>query len=78
MDELNTELSKYPKLAELRWVQEEPANMCAWPHMALNLTPELDGVRLYRVSRPDSAAPSVGQHSVHVEEQKALLHQAFS
>ena len=46
--------------------------------MALNLTPELDGLPFFRVSRPESAAPSVGQHSVHIEEQKALMAQAFS
>jgi len=77
-DELKAELAKYPHLKEIRWVQDEPANMGPWPHMALNLTPELDGIPFYRVSRPESASPSVGQHSRHVEEQKALLQQAFS
>ena len=52
--------------------------MGPWPHLALNLTPELGGIPFYRVSRPESASPSVGQHSRHVEEQKALLQQAFS
>jgi 2-oxoglutarate dehydrogenase E1 component len=76
--ELKAEFAKYPNLREVRWVQDEPANMGAWPHMALNLTPELDGLPFFRVSRPESAAPSVGQHSVHIEEQKALMAQAFS
>lgn len=76
--ELKAELAKYPNLKEVRWVQDEPANMGPWPHMALNLTPELDGVPFYRVSRPESSSPSVGQHSRHVEEQKELLQQAFS
>jgi 2-oxoglutarate dehydrogenase E1 component len=61
----------------MRWVQDEPANMGPWPHMALHLTSELD-VPFYRVSRPESSSPSVGQHSRHVEEQKELLQQAFS
>ncbi len=69
---------KYPNLKEVRWVQDEPANMGPWPHMALNLTPELDGIPFYRVSRPESSSPSVGQHSRHIEEQKALIQQAFS
>ncbi|MGN6575096.1 MAG: multifunctional oxoglutarate decarboxylase/oxoglutarate dehydrogenase thiamine pyrophosphate-binding subunit/dihydrolipoyllysine-residue succinyltransferase subunit, partial [Nocardioides sp.] len=76
--ELKAELAKYPNLQEIRWVQDEPANMGPWPHMALNLTPELDGIPFYRVSRPESSSPSVGQHSRHVEEQKVLLQQAFS
>ena len=76
--ELKAELAKYPNLKEIRWVQDEPANMGAWPHMALNLTQELDGLPFYRVSRPESASPSVGQHSRHSEEQKTILQRAFS
>ena len=77
VDELRTELERYPNLREVRWVQDEPANMGPWPHLALHLTPELK-VPFYRVSRPESTAPSVGQHSRHMEEQKTLLQQAFS
>ncbi|HSV37334.1 MAG TPA: multifunctional oxoglutarate decarboxylase/oxoglutarate dehydrogenase thiamine pyrophosphate-binding subunit/dihydrolipoyllysine-residue succinyltransferase subunit [Nocardioidaceae bacterium] len=77
VEELRTELAKYPNLKEVRWVQDEPANMGPWPHMALHLTSELP-VPFYRVSRPESSSPAVGQHSRHVEEQKALLQQAFS
>jgi 2-oxoglutarate decarboxylase len=77
VNELKAELAKYPNLREVRWVQDEPANMGPWPHMALHLTSELP-VPFYRVSRPESTSPAVGQHSRHVEEQKALLQQAFS
>ncbi len=78
VEELKAELAKYPNLKEIRWVQDEPANMGPWPHMALNLTSELDGIPFYRVSRPESSSPSVGQHSRHVEEQKGIMQQAFS
>ncbi|HET6627912.1 MAG TPA: multifunctional oxoglutarate decarboxylase/oxoglutarate dehydrogenase thiamine pyrophosphate-binding subunit/dihydrolipoyllysine-residue succinyltransferase subunit, partial [Nocardioidaceae bacterium] len=78
VEELKAELAKYPNLKEIRWVQDEPANMGPWPHMALNLTPDLGGIPFYRVSRPESSSPSVGQHSRHVDEQKGLLQQAFS
>jgi 2-oxoglutarate dehydrogenase E1 component len=78
VEEIKAELAKYPNLKEVRWVQDEPANMGPWPHMALNLTPELGGLPFYRVSRPESSSPSVGQHSRHVEEQKALVAQAFA
>ncbi|MGA8993495.1 MAG: multifunctional oxoglutarate decarboxylase/oxoglutarate dehydrogenase thiamine pyrophosphate-binding subunit/dihydrolipoyllysine-residue succinyltransferase subunit [Nocardioidaceae bacterium] len=77
VEELKAELATYPNLTEVRWVQDEPANMGPWPHLALNLVPELDGVRFTPISRPGSSSPSVGQHSRHVEEQKALLDQAF-
>ncbi|WP_068120620.1 multifunctional oxoglutarate decarboxylase/oxoglutarate dehydrogenase thiamine pyrophosphate-binding subunit/dihydrolipoyllysine-residue succinyltransferase subunit, partial [Nocardioides massiliensis] len=77
LEEIKAELSRFPNLQEVRWVQDEPANMGPWPHMALHLTGELD-VPFYRVSRPESTSPAVGQQSRHVEEQKALLAQAFS
>ncbi len=76
--ELKAELARYPNLKEVRWVQDEPANMGPWPHYALNVTPELDGLPFVRVSRPESSSPSVGQHSRHVEEQKTLMAQAFA
>jgi multifunctional 2-oxoglutarate metabolism enzyme len=77
VEELKAELGKYPNLREVRWVQDEPANMGPWPHMALHLTSELE-VPFFRVSRPESAAPSVGSASVHQDEARALLKQAFS
>ncbi len=73
--EVKAELAKFPNLEEVRWVQDEPANMGPWPHMKLNLESELDldGVAFTRVSRPESAAPSVGQSSVHQQELQDLL-----
>ncbi|MGH3354965.1 MAG: multifunctional oxoglutarate decarboxylase/oxoglutarate dehydrogenase thiamine pyrophosphate-binding subunit/dihydrolipoyllysine-residue succinyltransferase subunit, partial [Nocardioidaceae bacterium] len=53
VEDLLTELKRYPHLQEVRWVQDEPANMGPWPHMALHLTSELP-VPFYRVSRPES------------------------
>ena len=77
MKELQRELAKYPNLREVRWVQDEPANMGPWPHLALNLFPQLD-IDYSRVSRPESTSPAVGQHCRHVEEQKTLMQQAFA
>ncbi len=75
--EIKAELERYPNLRRIRWVQDEPANMGAWPHMALQLTPELGGIEFTPVSRPESSAPSVGQVSRHTDQQKALLEKAF-
>jgi len=77
IEELRAELERYPNLRRLRWVQDEPANMGAWPHLALHLPAELD-VEIVPVSRPESSAPSVGQASLHSEQQKALVDEAFS
>ena len=78
VEELKAELERFPKLKEIRWVQDEPENMGPWPHMALNLTKELDGIPFDVVSRPESSSPSVGQQSRHVNQQKEILKRAFS
>ncbi len=77
VEELKAELGRYPNLQEIRWVQDEPANMGPWPHMALNLAPELEGTPFNLVSRAESSSPSVGQQSRHVDEQKSLMQRAF-
>jgi len=79
--EVAAEVSRFPGLREVRWVQDEPANQGPWPSMALRLPPHLEraGGRLplTRVSRPESSAPSVGSHSVHVEQQRLLMAEAL-
>jgi 2-oxoglutarate dehydrogenase E1 component len=76
--EVRAELARYPNVREVRWVQDEPANMGAAPHMKLHLGPDLGDVPLGIVSRPESAAPSVGQLKVHQEQHETLLRQAFA
>ncbi|MFD1826194.1 MULTISPECIES: multifunctional oxoglutarate decarboxylase/oxoglutarate dehydrogenase thiamine pyrophosphate-binding subunit/dihydrolipoyllysine-residue succinyltransferase subunit [Mumia] len=77
LEEIKAELAKYPNATEVRWVQDEPANQGPWPFMALNLAPEL-ALPLVPVSRDASAAPSVGNHKRHLEENKALMERAFA
>ena len=74
--EIRAELAKYPNLVDVRWGQDEPANMGPWPHLKLNLWPKLD-IEVTRVSRPESSSPSVGQASRHQEENKSLMRDAF-
>ncbi len=72
-------LRRYPNLTDVAWVQEEPANQGAYPHMALHLPEFLPGgLRLRRVSRRAAAAPASGSSAVHETEQKALVEAAFS
>ena len=75
--EIRQELGRYPNLKRIRWVQDEPANMGPWPHYKLNLAPELD-VPFERVSRPESASPSVGQSKIHQVEVRQLMADAFA
>ncbi|MCK9899692.1 multifunctional oxoglutarate decarboxylase/oxoglutarate dehydrogenase thiamine pyrophosphate-binding subunit/dihydrolipoyllysine-residue succinyltransferase subunit [Frankia sp. Cpl3] len=77
--ELAALLQRYPNVTDIVWVQEEPANQGAYPHMALNLPESLpDGLRLRRVSRRASAAPASGSSKVHEREQAALVEAAFA
>jgi 2-oxoglutarate decarboxylase len=77
IEEIKAEIARYPHLENVRWVQDEPSNMGPSPHYRLNVFSEL-GVQVEVISRPASSSPSVGQHARHVEEQKAILDQAFA
>jgi multifunctional 2-oxoglutarate metabolism enzyme len=79
VDELKAEIAKYPNLQEVRWVQDEPANMGPWPHFALNMAPELDlRVPFNGVTREASSAPSCGQKTLHLQQLASLLDQTFA
>ncbi|MCL9794439.1 multifunctional oxoglutarate decarboxylase/oxoglutarate dehydrogenase thiamine pyrophosphate-binding subunit/dihydrolipoyllysine-residue succinyltransferase subunit [Frankia sp. AgKG'84/4] len=76
--ELAAVLERYPNVTDVVWVQEEPANQGAYPHMALNIAEYLPGgIRLRRVSRRAAAAPASGSSRVHEREQRALVEAAF-
>ena len=59
------------------WAQEEPANMGAWPWMALRL-PELLGRKLDLVSLPASSAPATGSAKQHAATHKQLIEAALA
>ena len=70
--EIAAELAGYPNASELIWVQEEPANMGAWPFMAMYLPMAL-GRGLGLVSLPASSAPAPGSAKAHASEHAALV-----
>ncbi|GAA4549302.1 multifunctional oxoglutarate decarboxylase/oxoglutarate dehydrogenase thiamine pyrophosphate-binding subunit/dihydrolipoyllysine-residue succinyltransferase subunit [Pseudonocardia xishanensis] len=78
--QLASVLERYPNAQDVRWVQEEPANQGAWPHMGLELPEKLPerlaGIK--RVSRRRMAAPAAGSSKVHEVEQRELIDKAFS
>ena len=67
---------QYPD-ADLRWVQEEPANQGAWSFVAMNI-PGLIDRSISSVSRPASSTPAVGTHQRHLEDQESLIESAFN
>jgi len=76
-EELLAEIGRYPAEAEIAWVQEEPANMGAWPTMALYLPGLLHRpVRL--VAPPASSAPALGSSIAHAADHKAVIESALS
>ena len=72
---LPPELEKMPS-AQIRWVQEEPANQGAWSFIALNL-PEIINRQVTVISRERSSSPAVGSHHRHEVEQAAIVERAF-
>ena len=77
VDEVKAALATFPNATDVAWVQEEPANQGAWSFIALNLTEQLDGTPLRRISRPAAAAPSVGSAKLHEIEQAAVVEAAL-
>ncbi|GEP34521.1 alpha-ketoglutarate decarboxylase [Nocardioides szechwanensis] len=77
LDDIRSEIARYPNLKQVRWVQDEPVNMGPWPNYALNVWPEVDA-QVEPVTREASSSPSVGTVKRHAAEQKDLLDRAFS
>ncbi len=75
-------LRRYPDVAELFWVQEEPENMGAWyfveEQMQSMINPGGTGRQLRYVGRPTAASPATGAHKVHVDQQATLVNEAFA
>lgn len=59
------------------WVQEEPQNGGAWPHLRPQLAKILGQEPAY-IGRDEAASPAVGSHKAHQREQQAILDQALS
>ena len=75
--ELEQVLSRYPNTTELWWCQEEPENMGGWNFVRSRL-PIREGAVLQVAARTASASPSSGSHTVHDQEQEALITQAIT
>jgi len=77
IDELRGVLERYPD-AELVWVQDEPENQGAWPFIALDVVPQLDGRTIRVVSRSAAASTATGSPKVHAVEQAAIMTAALT
>ncbi|CCW60986.1 unnamed protein product [Phytomonas sp. EM1] len=79
-------IEKYVALnpeVELVWLQEEPKNMGMWSFMRprMNSLMRHLGVRQPRITyigRENSASPATGYGSIHVEEERQIIHECFA
>jgi len=76
-EQLLAAVGRYPN-AELVWVQDEPENQGAWPFLAIEFGPRLEGRALRVVSRPSSASPATGSSKRSAAEQTELLAAALA
>ncbi|WP_192036310.1 2-oxoglutarate dehydrogenase E1 component [Halomonas sp. YLGW01] len=83
-EELQAALKAYPNLEQVVWCQEEPLNQGAWYQSQHHMRAVADMLRdgmgrdLKFAGRPASAAPAAGYMSVHVEQQRQLVDDAFN
>jgi len=76
VSELCAELARYPNAETVIWAQEEPANMGAWPTMALKL-PRVLSREVGVVSLPASSAPAAGSAATHATTHREIIETAI-
>jgi 2-oxoglutarate dehydrogenase E1 component len=77
-ERLRTVLKPYGQVPRFLWAQEEPRNQGAWFYVAPLLRALLPQTAAFTYAgRPLSAAPAVGDYSLHVQQLQDLLDQAL-
>jgi multifunctional 2-oxoglutarate metabolism enzyme len=78
LDEIVALIRRYPKVRDVRWVQEEPRNMGAWNFVYARLRDLLKHPYTFDfVGRVPSGSPASGSQAIHIMEQEKLLAEAF-
>ncbi|UYG06488.1 2-oxoglutarate dehydrogenase E1 component [Halomonas sp. M4R1S46] len=83
-EELFEAIQDYTNVTDVVWCQEEPLNQGAWypsQHHMRSVAERLKaglGGKLKFAGRPASAAPAAGYMSVHTEQQRQLVEDAFN
>jgi 2-oxoglutarate dehydrogenase E1 component len=77
--DFKAEVAKYPNARDVVWCQEEPQNQSAWYRLRAYFRADIAATQvLSYAGRPISASPAVGYLSVHLEQQKKLIEDAFA
>jgi 2-oxoglutarate dehydrogenase E1 component len=66
-------LERYPRAEDVVWLQEEPANMGAWPFVAPRLRSLVGNRQVRYVGRPERASPAEGWAEAHRAEQLRII-----
>ena len=78
-DELKALIAGYPGLAQVVWLQEEPANMGAWEYVRPRLSALLEGrFPLHFIGRPENASPAEGSAAWHAANQQMIVTRAYN
>jgi 2-oxoglutarate dehydrogenase E1 component len=82
VEALDQQLIKYAKAQSVVWCQEEPMNQGAWYCSQHNIRRALarhhPDIYLDYAGRQASAAPAAGYATLHAEQQKQLIEDAFN
>ncbi len=79
VEEVLALLRTYPNLEQIYWVQEEPANMGAWLHLARPIGKRRPyDIGWDYIGRPRRASPSEGSTGSHHIEQERIVKTAIS
>jgi len=77
-DLFKLEIEKYPNVEHIIWCQEEPKNQGAWYQSKHHFYNNIDkDITIFYAGRVAAAAPAVGNHIVHIEQQKAVIKAAL-
>ncbi len=77
--ELRALLASYPNAHDVRWAQEEPANMGAWRNTRHRIEAVLpEGATLRLVARKAAPSPATGYYPMHVQQERQLVERALS
>jgi len=76
---IEAEMKRYPNLAEVVWVQDEPQNQGVWFQVQHYLREHMPAtMKLGYAGRPASASPAAGYYERFLARQKELLEAAFA
>ncbi|MDQ6848298.1 MAG: multifunctional oxoglutarate decarboxylase/oxoglutarate dehydrogenase thiamine pyrophosphate-binding subunit/dihydrolipoyllysine-residue succinyltransferase subunit, partial [Candidatus Dormibacteraeota bacterium] len=79
VDDVLALIRTYPNLEQIYWVQEEPANMGAWPHLSRPIGKRRPyDIRWDFIGRPRRASPSEGSAGSHHIEQERIINGAIA